>query len=223
MAGGNTRLLGFPAAAGGADVVERDGAGTEEDEGEGEGGQSQGEFVAAVAHQSVVEVHLGDGDGHIDADGKSSHASEQAQQDEQAANEFGEGGEVGGPGRESEAGDQLSMVVESAEDFVVSVADHDGAEGEAHDEERERLQAVEVAQSSSSGERKDRLQQRDGGGKLGAARPYHEQYAESMAEKNHCARSQLLITFFRPRGVDCRRRLIANGLRVLQASLRSWK
>ena len=135
-------------------MVEGDGAGTEEDEGEGEGGQSQGKFVAAVAHQPVVEVHLGDGDGHVDADGASSHASEQAQQDEQAANEFGEGGEVGGPGRESEAGDNLSMVVKSAEDFVISVADHDRAEGEAHDEEREGLQAVEVAQSSSSGERK---------------------------------------------------------------------
>jgi hypothetical protein len=45
------------------------------------------------------------------------------------------------------------MVVESAEDFVISVADHDGAEGEAHDEEREGLQAVEVAQTRSSGER----------------------------------------------------------------------
>jgi hypothetical protein len=35
---GHSRLLGFPAAAGGEDVVEGDGAGTEEDEGEGEGG-----------------------------------------------------------------------------------------------------------------------------------------------------------------------------------------
>jgi hypothetical protein len=35
---GHSRLLRFPAAAGGEDVVEGDGAGTEEDEGEGEGG-----------------------------------------------------------------------------------------------------------------------------------------------------------------------------------------
>jgi len=138
-------LLEFPAAAGGADVVEGDGAGAEENEGEGEGGQSKGEFVSAVAHQSVVEVDLGDGYGQIDADGASSHASEQAQQDEQAANEFGEGGEVGGPGRESEAGDELSVVLQSAENFVVSVIDYDGAKSEAHHEERERLQAVEVA------------------------------------------------------------------------------
>ena len=147
-------LLEFPAAAGGADVVEGDGAGAEENEGEGEGGQGKGEFVSAVAHQSVVEVDLGDGYGQIDADGKSSHASEQAQQDEQAAEEFSEGREVGGPGRESEAGDELSVVLQSAENFVVSVIDYDGAKSEAHHEERERLQAVEVAQSSSSGERK---------------------------------------------------------------------
>ena len=138
-------LLGFPAAAGGADVVEGDGAGAEENEGEGEGGQSKGEFVSAVAHQSVVEVDLGDGYGQIDADGKSSHAGEQAQQDEQAAKEFSEGREVGGPGRESEAGDELSVVLQSAENFVVSVIDYDGAKSEAHHEERERLQAVEVA------------------------------------------------------------------------------
>jgi hypothetical protein len=35
---GHSRLLRFPVAAGGKDVVEGDGAGTEEDEGEGEGG-----------------------------------------------------------------------------------------------------------------------------------------------------------------------------------------
>jgi hypothetical protein len=34
---------------------------------------------------------------------------------------------------------------------VISVADHDCAEGEAHDEEREGLQAVEVAQADPPG------------------------------------------------------------------------
>jgi hypothetical protein len=74
-----------------------------------------------------VEVHLGDGDGEIDADGKSSYASEQAQQDEQASKELGEGRKIRGPGRESEAGDDLRMMLQSAENFVVSVADHDCA------------------------------------------------------------------------------------------------
>jgi hypothetical protein len=135
-------LLGFAAAAGGADVVEGDGAGAEEDEGEGESGQGQGEFVSAGAHQSLVEVDLGDGDGEIDADGNGGHAREQAQQDEDAAKELGERREVAGPGGETEAGDELSVVVESAENFLVSVAEHDCAESEAHDEESERLQAV---------------------------------------------------------------------------------
>ena len=116
-------------------MIESDRTCAKKDEGEGEGGQRQREFVSAVAHQSVVEVHLGDGDGEIDADGKSSHAREQAQQDEQAAKEFSEGRKIGGPGRESEAGDELSMVLQSAENFVVSVTGHDGAESEAHNEE----------------------------------------------------------------------------------------
>jgi len=134
----NAGLLKFP-TAGSADVIEGDGAASQEDESECERGQSQREFVSAVAHQTVVEVDFDDGDAEVDTDGKSSHASEQAQQDEQAAEEFGEGGEVGGPGRESEAGYKLSMVVESPENLVVSVVEHDGAQGEAHDQECERL------------------------------------------------------------------------------------
>ncbi len=141
------KLLGLPAAgAGGADVIEGDGAAAEEDKGKCEGGESQREFVSTVAHHSVVEVHLGDGDGHIDADGQSCNASEQAQHNKKAAEELGEGGKVGGPARESEAGDELGVVVKSAENLVVSVDDHDSAKGEAHNEERERLQAIEVAQ-----------------------------------------------------------------------------
>ncbi len=105
----------------------------------------------------------------IYTDGKGGNASEQAQQDEQASKEFGEGGEVGGPGGEPEAGDKLSMVVKSAENLVVSVVEHDGAQGEAHDKECEGLQAVEVAQVVPPAERKHRLQQR-GGGRKGRGR-----------------------------------------------------
>jgi len=128
-------------------MVERHGAAAEEDEGKSEGGQGEGQFVSTVAHQSVVDVHLGDGDGEIDADGKSSHPSEQAQQQEQTAKEFSEGRKVSGPGGESEAGDELGVVMESAENFVVSVVKHNRAQGEAHDEESEGLQAIKVAQA----------------------------------------------------------------------------
>ncbi len=127
-------------------MVEGDGACAEEDEAEGEGSEREGKFVAVVAHQSVVEVNLGNGDGEIDADGKSGRACEQAEQNQDAAEEFSERRKIASPGRETEAGDELGMVVESAENFVVAVAKHDCAEGEAHDEECERLQAVEVAQ-----------------------------------------------------------------------------
>ena len=141
-------------AAGGADVIEGDGAAAEEDKGKCEGGEGQREFVSAVAHQPVVEVHLGDGYGDIDADGQSCNASEQAEQNEKAAKELGEGREVGGPARESEADDELGMVVQSAENLVGSVDDDDGAEGETHDKEREGLQAIEVAQVVPPAERK---------------------------------------------------------------------
>jgi hypothetical protein len=135
-------------------VVEGDGAAAEEDEGEGESGHGEGKFVSAVAHQAVVKVNLGDGDGQIDANGESGRTGEQTEQDEQAAKEFGEGGEVGGPARETEGGDEVGVVVKSAEDLVVSVADHDSAKSEAHDEEREGLQAIEVAQVVPPAERK---------------------------------------------------------------------
>jgi hypothetical protein len=44
---------------------------------------------------------------------------------------------------------------------VVAVDEHDGAESEAHDEEREGLQAIEVAQVIPPARKKDRLQQRE--------------------------------------------------------------
>ena len=70
------------------------------------------------------------------------------------AEEFGEGGEVGRPARESEAGDQVSVVMKSAENLVVTVDEHNCTQGEAHDEKREGLQAIEVAHVVPPAERK---------------------------------------------------------------------
>ena len=42
-------------------------------------------------------------------------------------------------------GDHFHVVVKSAENLVVAVDQHDGAEGKAHNEERERLQTIEKA------------------------------------------------------------------------------
>jgi hypothetical protein len=139
-------LLGLTASgAGGSDVIEGDGTTAEEDKGECEGGEGEGEFVSVVTRQSVVEVHLGDSDGEIDADGKSSDPGKQAEQDEQAAKELGKGRKIGGPGWEPEAGDEVGVVVESSENLVGAVDNHDGTESETHDKEREGLQAIEVA------------------------------------------------------------------------------
>src|SRR5208282_6884636 len=97
----SVRSLGLPAtSAGCTDVVESDGAAAEKDERERESGQGEREFVPAVAEQSVVEVHFGDGDGQIDADGESGYAGEQAHENEQAPKEFSKGGEIGSPGWE---------------------------------------------------------------------------------------------------------------------------
>jgi hypothetical protein len=150
---GQPSLLGFPTPTGGADVVEGDGAGSEEDERECEGSQSQGKFVSTVARQAVVEVHFGNGDAEIDANGKGGYPREQTQQDEQSAEELGKSGEISGPARETEAGNELNMVVKAAENFVVPVNRHDGAQGEAHDEKREGLQTIEKAQAIPPGKR----------------------------------------------------------------------
>lgn len=120
-------------------MIEGDGSAAEEDESKGEGSQGQRKFVSAGTHQSLVQVHFRDGDAEIDADRESGHASEQADQAQQATKEFGEGREVSAPGGKSEAGNQLNMLVKAAEDLVITVADHDGAKGETHDEEREWL------------------------------------------------------------------------------------
>jgi hypothetical protein len=141
-------------AAGGADVVEGDGATAEKNEGESKGGESEGEFVSTVTGQSVVEVHFGNGDGEIDADGKGGDASEEAEQNEQPAEELREGGEISRPARKSEAGDQVRVVVKATENLVVTVDEHDGTQGETHEKEREGLQAIEVAHVIPPAERK---------------------------------------------------------------------
>ena len=114
-------------------MVEGDGSAAKKYQGKCEGGQSEGKFVPVGSRQSVVEVHFGDSDGEIDADGERGDAGEQAYEDENAAEELSEGGDVGRPARKSEAGDEVRVVVKSAEDLVVTVNDDDGTECKTHD------------------------------------------------------------------------------------------
>jgi len=147
-------------------VVEGDRSSAEKDKSKSKSGKSERKFVSVLTHQSVVQVNFGDGDGQIDTDGKSRRTSEQAEENEQAAEELGKGRKVGSPARKSQAGDELNVMVESSENLLISVTDHDSAKGQAHDEERKRLQTIKVAQVCPPAERKtDRLPQRNGGGK----------------------------------------------------------
>ena len=99
-----------------------------------------------LAHQSVVKVDFSDGNGQIDADGESGGPGEQAKEHEQTTEKLREGGKISGPRGQSEAGDEVSMLLKSTENLVVSVSDHDGAKGETHEKKCEGLQAIEVAQ-----------------------------------------------------------------------------
>ena len=106
---------------------------TEESEAKCQGGQRQRKFVSIVANEPVVKMYLGNGDCHVDADGKRCHASEQADQDQQPAEEFGEGRKVSAPGRETETGHKLDVMVKSAKYFLITVDNKDRAEHKAHD------------------------------------------------------------------------------------------
>jgi hypothetical protein len=139
-------------------VVEGDGAPAEKDKGERKGGQGQSEAVSVVRDEPVMRGYLPDSDAHINANGESSYTGKQAKHHEQAAEEFGEGGEVRAPGGQAKAADQLNMVVQSAENLVVTIVNHDRAQSQAHDEKSERLQTIQEAQASSSGKRQHRLQ-----------------------------------------------------------------
>lgn len=114
-------------------MIEGDGTAIKAHQCEGEYRKSQRKFISVVACQSVMEVHFGNRDTHIDADGEGSHASEQADQNEDSAEEFGEGREVSAPGGKAEAGDELNVMMKAPENLVVSVDEKYEAQREAHD------------------------------------------------------------------------------------------
>jgi hypothetical protein len=152
-------LFELGARTGRADVVEGDGSSAEKDKGEGKGGESHSEAVSVISDQPVVRGYLPDRDTHIDANSESGCASEQAEQHEQTSEELGEGRKIPAPCGQTEAADELNVMVQSAENLVIAEVDHDCAESEAHDEKSERLQTIQKAQTSSSGRRQHRLQQ----------------------------------------------------------------
>ncbi len=113
-------------------MIESNRTAAEEDETECQSRKCQRELVPVITDESIVKMDFGDGDRQINADGKSCRTSKKSNQNQDAAEEFRKGGKIGGPGRQAEAGNKLSMVMKAAEYFGISVSDHDGAESEAH-------------------------------------------------------------------------------------------
>lgn len=72
-------------------MVESNRASTKKDKTEGEGRQGEGEFHAMLPHESIVKVNFCDGDREIEANGECGHSCEEAENYQQAAEEFGEG------------------------------------------------------------------------------------------------------------------------------------
>jgi hypothetical protein len=91
-------------------------------------------------------MNFGDGNRYINRDGQCRHARKQTEKNKDAAEKFGERGEVSRPSWQSETRYELNVMMKTAEDLLISVADHDRAQGEAHDKQREGLQAIGVAQ-----------------------------------------------------------------------------
>lgn len=96
-----------------------------------------------------MPMHLPDSDRKIDADRESGRAGEKSYKNQQAANEFGERRDISQPRRQAEVSDHLRSLMKASEDFVKAMGRHNHSQGQAHDEESEWLQTIEVAQDPS--------------------------------------------------------------------------
>src|SRR5208282_3792915 len=130
------------------DMIQGNRAGSKEDQGERHGCECKRELVSGSAgpsQQSVVQVHLPDGDREVNANGEGGTAREEARQYHNAAEKLDEGRNISQPGGDAQARHKLCRVVQPNY-FVIAVRGHDGPQGQAQDEKSERLQTIEVAQ-----------------------------------------------------------------------------
>jgi len=133
------------------DVIQRNGAGPEEDQGKCHRCRGHRELVAWTiwrSHQPVVQMHLPDGDRQVNANRECRSSSEESGKDEQAAEEFRKGRNITEPRRQAEAGDKLRVVMQSAKHLVIAMSGHDRAQRQAHHQQSQRLQTIEVTQNS---------------------------------------------------------------------------
>jgi hypothetical protein len=120
-------------AAAAENVIHGDGAGAKKNESEGDDGQRQRKLESVIASETVVQMYLPDGDSHVNADSEGGGAGEESGEHEQSAKKFSKGGKITGPYRKSEAGDEVGMLRESAENFVIAVYDHYSAQSQAQE------------------------------------------------------------------------------------------
>jgi hypothetical protein len=164
-------------------VVNGDRASSKEDQGKRKTGCSKGELESVIARQPIVQMHLPDRDDQVHADGEGCGSSEESRQYKYSAQELGERRDIAGPGGQPQAGHEISVVMETAEDFVRAVYRHNGTQNNAYHKKRKWLQAFEVAHGSSGQRHQITAETR---------RPVKSQ------QQNDCVAAQLLVTFFRP-------------------------
>src|SRR5579863_8419842 len=132
-------------------------------------------------------MHFPDRDAQVYADGEGGGASEESRQHEQSPQELSERRNVAGPGGQPQAGHEFGVVMQTAEDFVGAMHDHNGTQSKAYDKKRKWLQAFEVAHESS---------------KLSVTRlpqiTSEECCLVAMNQQDDCVAAELLVTFFRP-------------------------
>src|SRR5579862_1509313 len=116
-------------------MVNGDWTAAKEYEPKGNGGRSHRKLISWTvgrSDESVVQVHFPNGDEQIYKNGERGGAGKKSRQNQQAAEKFGEGGNIAQPSGEAEIGDHLRVVVQTSENFVVAMRHHDDSQGEAH-------------------------------------------------------------------------------------------
>ena len=100
----------------------------------------------------MVAVHHHDGNEHVAGDKKGCETGEEAEQYEDASEEFGECGDVTQPVGHAQGRNEMAVTIKGREgvavktggnDFAVAVVDHGAAEHKAQKESAPRLQVVQ--------------------------------------------------------------------------------
>jgi hypothetical protein len=188
-------------------VVQSDGAGAEKDQSKSQSGYREGELESVIAGQSIVQVNFPDRDAKVHADCESRDPGKESSKYQQAAEEFREGRNVAQPAGKTQTRNEVGVVMQAAENFVIAVHDHNGAQGETHEKKRKWLQAFRVAQRDLHLRYQITADQITGERRCGV----------KPDQQNDCVAAQLLVTFFRPLSETRKSHQSATGLRVMSA------